>query len=653
MTQTLPYGSWPSPLSARDVAAGSRPVDAGRYVGDDIWWLERLPAENGRSAVRRLTADAAARGDEPETVLPAPWDVRSRVHEYGGAAWTTDATGSLFFVHGGDQRVWRGGVGVEPVPLTPEDPRARYADLVLAAGRLLAVREVHAGAPVPRRDIVAIPLDGSGGTDPARLTSVVAGSDFLAAPRVSPDGRRLAWIAWDHPDMPWDASELRVGDLDALGSVESWRTLAGGPGVSVLQPEWVSDREILHSSDRTGRWNLDRTDLDGRSVAVAPADADTGGPLWNLGARWFAPLADGRVLAVRTDGADVLVVIDGDDLRGLPADASSRLLLGDVRGTRVLFSGSGSSTLGGLWEVDLDDAAPVPRLVRGTVDESPDAAWLPVAQELTFDGAHGPVHAFAYPPTNPDAAAPDGELPPYLLLAHGGPTAHASGGAAMDVAFFTSRGIGVLDVNYGGSTGYGRAYRERLRGQWGVVDRDDMIAAAAGIAAAGVADADRLAIRGGSAGGWTVLCALTAGDVFAAGISRYGVADLRALAADTHDFEARYLDGLVGPYPEAEAVYVERSPLTHLDRFTTPMLIEQGTEDPVVPPAQSEAVRDALAARGVAHAYLAFEGESHGFRRAETIVASLEAELSFLGQVLDFSPAGAPVLPLEGELRDR
>ena len=290
----------------------------------------------------------------------------------------------------------------------------------------------------------------------------------------------------------------------------------------------------------------------------------------------------------------------------------------------------------------------MPRLVRGSVDDHPDAAWLPRAEEITFPGPRGPVHAFAYPPTHPDVTPPEGELPPYVLLAHGGPTAHASGGAALDVAFFTSRGIGVLDVNYGGSTGYGRAYRERLRGQWGIVDRDDMLAAAAGIASSGAADPARLAIRGGSAGGWTVLCALTAGDVFAAGISRYGVADLRALAADTHDFEARYLDGLVGPYPASEDVYVERSPLSHLERFTTPMLLEQGLEDPVVPPAQSEAVRDALAARGIPHAYLAFEGESHGFRRAETIIASLEAELSFLGQVLGFEPADVPALRVTG-----
>jgi len=665
MSRTLPYGSWPSPISAADVAAGSHPVDGGRFVGDEVWWLERMPAEGGRSAVRRL-ADGV-----PETVLPAPWDARSRVHEYGGGAWAVTEDRVVVFVERSDQRVWAlEPGGAVPRPLTPGGLGMRFADLQLSGDEVLAVREAHgAGGDgpatrVPPRDIVAIPLDGAAADDADAIRSVVGGSDFLAYPRVSPDGARLAWIAWDHPDMPWDATALRVGDL-VEGRVVRWTTVAGGPGAprqSVLQPEWTGAREryatpeatmgpeLLCVTDESGRWNLRRIAFDGMTPPeeVAPADADTGGPLWNLGTRWFLPLDDGRVLAVRTDGDDALVLLDESDgaLRGIPSPATSRVLLDDARGSRVLFHGAGATTLGGLWLLDLDEPAPRPRLVRGTVDEEPDASWLPVARAVTVEGPHGPVHAFAYPPTNPGVVAPDAELPPYLVLAHGGPTSHASGGASLDVAYFTSRGVGVLDVNYGGSTGYGRAYRERLDGQWGVVDRDDVVAAASGLAAQGLADGARLAIRGGSAGGWTVLCALTASDRFAAGISRYGVADLRALAADTHDFEARYLDGLVGPLPEAEAVYVERSPLSHLDRFTTPMLIEQGLDDPVVPPAQSEAVRDALAARGVAHAYLAFEGESHGFRRAETLVRSLETELAFLGRVLGFETPGVPALDL-------
>lgn len=645
MTQTLPFGSWSSPISAQDVAAGSHPVDGGRYVGDEIWWLERMPAERGRSAVRR----ASASGIEVSTVLPAPWDVRSRVHEYGGGAWTVDAGGTLAFVESSDQRVWVLVPGTEPQALTPPDKGMRFADLVVWGDRILAVRETHDGGRMPHRDIVAIPRDGSASENSDAISVLVSGSDFYAYPRVSPDGLRLAWVAWDHPCMPWDATTLHVGDIDAQGVVSGARVVAGGPRQSVLQPEWTGEGELTYSSDESGRWNLYRVDVSSAtpSVRLAPAEADTGGPLWNLGVRWYAPLADGRIVAVRTNGSDQVVVIDREGrVRELSAEASSGVLLGQSRGTRVLLTGSGATTLGGLWELDVDALATEPRLVRGTVDDAPDAAWLPVAQALTFDGPHGEVHAFAYPPTNPLIAAADDELPPYLVLAHGGPTAHRSGGASIDIAFWTSRGIGVLDVNYGGSSGYGRAYRERLNLQWGIVDRDDVIAAASGLAAAALADGSRLAIRGGSAGGWTVLCALTASDRFAAGISRYGVADLRALARDTHDFEARYLDGLVGPYPEAEALYLERSPLSHLERFTTPMLLEQGVDDPVVPPAQSEAVRDALAGRGIRHAYVAFEGESHGFRRAETIIASLEAELSFLGQVLGFDPPGVPQLEL-------
>jgi dipeptidyl aminopeptidase/acylaminoacyl peptidase len=328
----------------------------------------------------------------------------------------------------------------------------------------------------------------------------------------------------------------------------------------------------------------------------------------------------------------------------VPVDASTRLTIEDARGTRVLLSGAGADGAG-LWLIDVDEPAAAQAIVGG---RSPwGSEWMPRSRAVTFEGLHGPVHAFDYPPTNPTATAPVGERPPYVVFVHGGPTDHVGGAASGKIAYFTSRGIGVLDVNYGGSTGYGRAYRERLLGQWGIVDVDDVVAAARGLAEAGVADGRRLAVAGGSAGGWTVLCALTRSDAFGAGISRYGVADLRMLAADTHDFEARYLDGMVGPLPEAEQLYIERSPLSHLDRLRTPLLIEQGLDDRVVPPSQSEAVRDALASNGVPHAYLAFEGEGHGFRRAETVVRTLEAELAFLGQVFGFNTPGVPPLSLD------
>ena len=644
----LPYGSWPSPLSAAAVSAASPRLEGARFVGGraEVWWGESVPEEGGRSAVRRRAASGSV-----VDVLPAPWSARSRVHEYGGGSWTTDDDGVLYFVEKSDQRIWRLVPGTDPRPLTPDAGDVRYGGLSLQHGRLLAVREDHTAGPAPVRDLVDVPRDGSGATDASRLTSLVGASDFVAHPALSPDGTLLAWIAWDHPHMAWDRAELRVGRIDG-GRVVEWQAVAGGES-SPVQAAWADDHTLVYADDPTGRWNLWRLsgvrargtgDADTAAQPIAPADADTGGPLWVFGPRWFAVLDDGRILAVRTNGSDELALIAADgSVRGIPVPPVTRLAIEDVRGTRVLLEGSGSRGAG-LWELDVDDPAG-PTVVAG--DSAPwGDEWMPRPRPLTVPGPHGPVHAFDYPPANPHAVAPDGERPPYVVFVHGGPTDHVGGAASGKIAYLTSRGIGVLDVNYGGSTGYGRAYRERLLGQWGVVDVDDVVAAARGLAESGAADPARLAIAGGSAGGWTVLCALTASDVFGAGISRYGVADLRRLAEDTHDFEASYLDGMVGPLPEAEALYIERSPLSHLDRLRTPLLIEQGLEDRVVPPSQSEAVRDALAANGVPHAYLAFEGEGHGFRAATTLVRTLEAEVAFLGQVFGFETPGIPALDL-------
>lgn len=639
MSTPLPYGTWPSPLSARAVSAASPRIEGARYVGDEVWWGETVAEEAGRTAVRRGTASGVV-----SDVIAAPWSARSRVHEYGGGSWTTVDDDALVFVEKADQRVWMLDDAGTPRPLTPAAGDMRFGGLTWQGGRLLAVRETHSGSAVPERDIVEIPTDGSAARDVSSLSSLVEGSHFLAHPVLSPDGSHLAWIAWDHPAMPWDRTELRVGRLED-GVVAEWTIVAGGE-TAPLQPEWTGEDDLMYADDPTGRWNLWKlrltADLDHHTVA--PADADTGGPLWVLGQRWFAVLDDGRVVAIRTNGADELVVIDGEDVRLVDTEGVAGLSIEDTRGSRVLVSGAGAAGTA-LWDIDVDAPDAARRVVGGG---SPwGAEWMPRARAVTFEGPRGPVHAFDFPPTNPDVTGPADEKPPYLVLVHGGPTAHVGGAASGKIAFFTSRGIGVLDVNYGGSSGYGRAYRERLLGQWGVVDVDDVIAAATGLAAAGVADPGRLAIAGGSAGGWTVLCALTLADVFAAGISRYGVADLRRLAEDTHDFEARYLDSMVGPLPEAEALYIARSPLSRLDRLRTPLLIEQGLDDRVVPPSQSEAVRDALKENGVPHAYLAFPGEGHGFRRAETVMRQLAAEIAFLGGVLGFEPDGVEPLELD------
>ncbi|MEO7006713.1 MAG: prolyl oligopeptidase family serine peptidase [Terrimesophilobacter sp.] len=641
MTTIAPYGSWRSPISARDLAESGHPVSGAAWVGDDIWWLEGRPSEAGRNAVR------TNRDGEPVDILPAPWNARTRVHEYGGGAWTVAADRTLVFAEFTDQRLYRLDAGsTTPTPLTPAEAGFRFAELNIRRDEITAVRETHAGDTVIR-DIVAVPLDGSAALDAAAIRSIVSGSHFLAYPRFSPDGTRLAWIAWEHPRMPWDGTELRVAELRD-GIVGSWRTIAGSETESVLQPEWADDASLTLISDSTGWWNLVRVTLDGTTTPLHPEAAEYGGPLWTLGTRWYDVLDDGRILAVRSFGADSLVVIDPHTGSAEPlATPLTTIGLGPRNGQRMLLSGGSSTLATGLRVLEL--ASGTIEDVRLAVDELPDAAYLPLAEPRTFPAtAENPreVHAFVYPPRNPEFEAPDGELPPFIAFVHGGPTSRVSAAANPTIAYFTSRGVGVVDVNYGGSTGYGRAYRERLRGQWGIVDVEDTIAAVLGLADAGLADRARLGIRGGSAGGWTVLSALTSSDTFAAGTSYFGVAELKKFAQDTHDFESRYLDGLIGPLPEAAELYDTRAPLNNVDRLSTPVLLLQGLDDPIVPPSQAELFRDALAAKGIRHAYISYEGESHGFRKAETIVSATEAELSFYGQIMGFEPVDVPRLEL-------
>jgi dipeptidyl aminopeptidase/acylaminoacyl peptidase len=633
VTQTLPYGSWPSPITAAAVTTAAPRLECARFVGDEVWWGQSIPAEGGRVAVLRRTSPG-----ESEVLLPAPWNARSSVHEYGGGAWTATDAGELLFVEKADQRVWSLRAAEEPRPLTPADPSVRYGGLSWQAERLVGVREIAGASRTPRREIVAIPLDGSAVSDPARIEVLVAGADFVAQPALSSDGRRLAWIEWDHPNMPWDSTRLRVREQD--GAV---RTVVDH-GSAPLQPVW-SRGELLFVDDPEDRWNVFRVGPGDSPALHVPADADTGGALWSLGARWFGATEDGRILAVQTDGSDRLVLIpaEGGAAESLDLPVTAGVSIEDIRGSRALVIGAGETTGAAVWLLDLDTGS-----AEGVTEAETDweDAWLPRPRELTVDGPHGPVHAIDYPPTHPEVAAAAGELPPYVVWVHGGPTGHAAPSASAKVAFYTSRGIGVLDVNYSGSTGYGRAYRERLKGQWGVADVDDVVAAAKGLAEIGRADPERMAIEGGSAGGWTVLGALVNTDVFAAGISRYGVGDARALAADSHDFEAHYLDGLIGPLPDAEEVYRERSPLSHPERFRVPLLILQGEEDAVVPPAQAEAIRDALIARGVPYGYVLYPGEGHGFRRRETVVHALESTYAFLGRVFGFATPDVPAFEL-------
>ncbi|WP_375388963.1 S9 family peptidase [uncultured Amnibacterium sp.] len=637
MVEIAPYGEWTSPLSAEAVAAGSHAPDSARFVGDEVWWAEPISAERRVALLRRIDGRVAP-------VLPAPWNVRTTVHEYGGGAWTAVGT-TVVFSHLGDGRLHRlDGPGLEPVALTPEADGTAFGGLVAADGAVLAVREARTGEGPQdvRRDLVLVPLDASAADDPEAITSVVAGSRFLAQPRISPDGTRIAWIAWDHPNMPWDGTELRVGDLDG-GRVTVYRTLLGGPTESVLQPEWLPDGRLAVISDRSGWWNLYRVDPEGggEPQPLLAVERETGGPLWVLGTRWYLPLPDGRILLTATFGSDDQLLLDPEDgsTVALRTDRSGTSWE-DLRDGRALLIDQSAADPVSLWRLDVVDGGFT--LLRSGVDDLPRDAF-PEAELLEIDG----VHAVLYRPRNPGAAAPEGHLPPLVVLVHGGPTSQAGVRMNPAVAYYTSRGIAVVDVDYGGSTGYGRAYRERLAGQWGVVDVEDVVTVARGLAQRGLADPRRLAIEGGSAGGWTVLAALTRTDAFAAGVSRYGVADAVALATDTHDFEGRYLDRLIGPYPEAADVYRERTPITHVDGLSAPVLLLQGLDDRVVPPAQSRLFRDALAARRIPHALIEYPGEGHGFRGREALVSSREAALSFYGQVLGFTPPGVPVLPLE------
>jgi dipeptidyl aminopeptidase/acylaminoacyl peptidase len=554
------------------------------------------------------------------------------VHEYGGGAYTVSGD-TLFFCNDADQRVYR---GAEPITPAPHEPFGlRYADLRVSGEWLYAVRE-RTAVPEHVNELVAIPVDGS-----AEPRVIASGHDFYAAPRVSPDGSRLCWLSWDHPRMPWEGTELWVAALDAL---DEPRLVAGGPEEAIVQPEWSPDGVLHYSSDRTGWWNLYRED----GSAVTALEAEIGGPAWVFDESWYAFLADGRIVCtVFSDGSDRLAVVAGGELRFVET-RFTRIIDLTSDGTRALFAGASPTLSGRVVALDVDSGAA--EVLAGGEDDL-DARYVSVPRPLDYETTDGKTaHALFYPPHNPEFSAPGDERPPLMVRVHGGPTAHVTAKLDREVQFFTSRGFAVVDVNYGGSTGYGREYRERLHGRWGIVDVDDAVNAALALADAGEVDRARLTITGGSAGGWTVLCAAAFHpDVFAAGADYFGVSDLLGFVDDTHKFESRYNDWLVGPWPEAAELWRERSPVNFADRIRAPIIILQGLEDAVVPPSQSEVVVRALRENRVPFAYLAFEGEQHGFRKAATLRRAVEAELSFYAQVLGFAhPEGIEPVAIEG-----
>ncbi len=641
--QQADYGAWPSPISAQMVARSGVRLEAVAFAEDGaLWWAERRPTEGGRTALVRRDPN----GDVADGV-PTGFDVRTRVHEYGGGAWLP-VPGGVVAARWDDQRLYLLDGAAEPIALTPPPPQPqgdRYADLVLASGgdEVWCVRERAAG-PGVERDLVAVPLDGSGA-----VRTIVVDGHFLSSPRLAPDGRHLAWLTWEHPRMPWDGTELRVAQIAGDGAIGVARTLLGGVAESVFQPEWAGPDRLYAVSDRSGWWNLHEVGLDGSVRALCPRAEEFGAPQWQFGMATHGLLDDGRIAVLHGTGVWSLGVLD--PATGSLTDVSTPYTewAPGLRVRGAVVAAVASSPAVPPTVVTVDTATGQVSEERRSVEALPDPRYLPEVRAETLTAADGrDVHVLVSPPRNPDVTVSSGRRPPYVAFVHGGPTGRAPAVLDLQKAFFTSRGIGVVDVNYGGSAGYGRAYRDRLRGQWGVVDVEDVAASVASLVERGDADGQRLAVRGGSAGGWTVLAALTRTDVFAAGTSYYGVADALALAEHTHDFESRYLDGLLGPLPQARSVYLERSALSHVDRLRCPVLLLQGEEDRVVPPAQAETFRTALRAAGIPHACLLFPGEQHGFRRAETVAAAVEAELSFYGHVFGFTPPGVAPLALEG-----
>ncbi len=675
---TAPYGSWASPITARLIAESGVGLGALHAAAGALFWLEIRPLDGGRTALVRSTLDGGVRD-----ITPTSANVRTLVHEYGGGAYTLhERPGggvTLFYSEFADQRLYRleigggvadGAAGGPPRPITPAAPRPRslrYADgCVSPDGRTLyCVRERHDPEGVVN-ELVALDTDGAG-----EAMVVAGGHDFYAAPRLSPDGRRLAWLCWDHPRMPWDGTELWVADVTAAGGLAAERRVAGGPSESVLQPAWSADGRLHFVSDRSGWWNLYRAEGDaaeeaGRATALAPTEAEFAGPSWVFGLQNYRFLPDGRIAACfRRHGVDRLCII-GADRAVTPVPCALTVFSSLVVAGHDVAAVAGSPTrspavvvldlasgdirvLRRSTSVDVDPGYfSTPQPIEFPTSYDPESIDGPLAADPACAGEHGEpadtctlsAHALYYPPANRDFRGPQEERPPLIVMSHGGPTSAAGTVLSLSIQYWTSRGIAVVDVDYGGSSGYGRAYRERLRGNWGIVDTVDCINAARFLAARGDVDLARLAVTGGSAGGYTALNALTRHDVFAAGASYFGVADLEAFASGgTHKFEEQYLLGLIGPYPEQAATYLERSPINHVADIACPVILFQGLEDAIVPPAQSEVIVAALERNGLPHAYLAFPGEQHGFRAAENIVRSNEAELYFYGRVFGFTPA--------------
>jgi dipeptidyl aminopeptidase/acylaminoacyl peptidase len=636
MQRLAPYGSWRSPITAELVGGGEIGLEQARFDGDDLYWIERRSQEGGRKVIVRRSADG-----QVTDVIPALMNARTRVHEYGGGDYAV-ADGILVFSNFTDQRLYLQHPGCEPTPLTPA-AEMRYADGRIDRRRhlLFCVREDHSSPGEAINSIVSVGLAGG---DTGKV--LLSGNDFYASPRLSPDGSQLAWLTWNHPNMPWDGTELWVAKVGPDGSLDDPRRIAGGAQESIFQPEWSPESTLSFVSDRSAWWNLYRWRQD-EIEPVHPLAGEFGEPQWVFGASLYGFESERRIVcAYAQSGRWWLATIDTESGALAPMEIPySTIARLEVRPGGALLIASSPTESSVLLEMNL--ATQRLAVVRRSRASTVDPGYISVSRAVEFPTANGlTAHGFFYAPRNRDCVAPPDEKPPLLVMSHGGPTSATSAGLKYAIQFWTSRGIAVLDVNYGGSSGYGRRYRERLNGQWGIVDVDDCVNGARYLAEGGAVDGNRLAIRGGSAGGYTTLCTLTFRDLFKAGASHYGISDLEALAKDTHKFESRYLDKLIGPYPERRDLYQQRSPIHFTERLSCPMILFQGLEDKVVPPNQAEKMVQAVRAKGLPVAYLTFPGEQHGFRQAANIQRVLEAELYFYAKVFGFELADA-IEPVE------
>lgn len=631
-----PYGSWTSPITADLIVAGTVGLGSVAWDGEDIYWLESRPSEGGRSVLVRLTPEG-----QQQDVTPPPYNVRTRVHEYGGGSYTVHQ-GVVYFSNFADQRLYRQVIHNSPIPhevtpevLTPEG-NYRYADAVIDTQRqrLICVREDHTATGEPVNTIVSINLNNA-----EDMIILAEGMDFYASPRLSPNGLQLCWISWNHPNMPWDNSELWLASVQADGSLANPKLVTGGKEESIFQPQWSPKGVLYFVSDRSEWWNFYRYRA-GKIEPLYPIPAEFGLPQWVFGMSTYGfATADGIICTYTEKGNWYLATLNGQSQQlqqiHIPYTSISGI---KVSGGRILFIGGSATEPSAVVRLNFSDGEM--SVLKRSTDIDIDEGYLSVAEPIEFPTDNDQTaFGFFYPPTNKDYSASPSEKPPLLVKSHGGPTAATSSSLSLKIQYWTSRGFAVLDVNYGGSTGYGREYRQRLKDNWGIVDVNDCANGAKYLAGQGLVDGDRMAITGGSAGGYTTLCALTFTDVFKAGASYYGVSDLEALLRDTHKFESRYLDNLIGPYPEAKDLYIQRSPIHHTEQLSCPVIFFQGLEDKVVPPNQAETMVEVLKAKGLTVEYVPFEDEQHGFRKAENIKRAIKDEFGFYAKVFGFEPA--------------